>query len=126
YCKLQVLPGAFIPGLNKLKHLDSFLTVGFHHITALQHEGLSVWDTSQNIVSRSDIYLLFPTADGPGLIYWNGMVKHCGKNGCCVYCETKSRQKTQQSHYYLALLKPIDRACAGSNHDNINVFCIPP
>ncbi|KAF8834910.1 hypothetical protein BDN67DRAFT_992559 [Paxillus ammoniavirescens] len=110
YHKLQVLLGTFIPGPNKLKHLDLFLTIRFHHIAALLHEGLSVWDASLNIVSQSDIYLLFPTTDGPGLIYWDGMVRHCMKNSC----------RTQQSHYYPALLKPINRACIGSNHNNIN------
>ena len=126
YRKLQVLPGAFIPGPNKPKHLDSFLAIGFHHIAALQHEGLRVWDASQNIVSQPDVYLLFPTADGPVLVYWDGMVGHCGKNGCHVYCETRGRRKTRQSHYYPALLKPSDRACIGSDHNDINVFLIPP
>ncbi|KIO00041.1 hypothetical protein M404DRAFT_153506, partial [Pisolithus tinctorius Marx 270] len=52
----------------------------------------------------SDLYLLFTTADGPSLIYWNGMVGHSGKNGCHMHCGIVSRHKTQGKHYYLALL----------------------
>ncbi|KIK73020.1 hypothetical protein PAXRUDRAFT_21319 [Paxillus rubicundulus Ve08.2h10] len=112
----------FIPGPNKPKNLDSFLAVGLHHLAALQCKGLSVWDASRDIVFKPDLYFLYPTGDGPALVYWDGMVGHCGKNGCHVYCETKGRRKTRQSHYYPALLKPIDRACAGSDHADISVL----
>ncbi|KIK24141.1 hypothetical protein PISMIDRAFT_82983, partial [Pisolithus microcarpus 441] len=57
----------------------------------------------------SNLYLLFTTADGPGLVYWSGMVGHSGKNGCQMYCGILSRHRTQGKHYYLALLKPCDR-----------------
>ena len=56
------------------------------HLSALQNEGLKIWDTSRNDVFRSDIYFLFTTADEPGLVYWDGLVGHCGKNGCRLYC----------------------------------------
>ncbi|KIO08725.1 hypothetical protein M404DRAFT_133145 [Pisolithus tinctorius Marx 270] len=36
----------------------------------------------------SDIYLLFMAADGPSLIYWNGMVGFSGKNSCCMQSTT--------------------------------------
>lgn len=74
----------------------------------------------------SDIYLLYETADGPGLVYWDGMVGHCGKNGCRMYCGVRGRRKTDQNHYSAALLKPKDRACIGSDHDDVNVFRLPP
>ncbi|KIO07269.1 hypothetical protein M404DRAFT_51257, partial [Pisolithus tinctorius Marx 270] len=57
----------------------------------------------------SNVYLLFTTADRPGLIYWNGMVGHSGKNGCHMYCGAISRCKTNGKHYYPALLRPRDR-----------------
>ncbi|KIK25482.1 hypothetical protein PISMIDRAFT_9518 [Pisolithus microcarpus 441] len=66
---------------------------------------------------------LFP--DGPGLVYWNGMVGHSGKNGCRMYCGVLSRRKTQKKHYYLALLRPRDRCAAGSDHNDIDVFDLP-
>ncbi|KIK91404.1 hypothetical protein PAXRUDRAFT_149576 [Paxillus rubicundulus Ve08.2h10] len=86
YQKIHVRHGRFIPGPNKPKNLDSFLCIGVHHVTALQKEGLKIWDADCNLVFRSNLYLLFPTADGPGLVYWDGMVGHSGKNGCRIYC----------------------------------------
>jgi hypothetical protein len=38
-----------------------------------------IWDADHNLVFHSDVYLLFPTADGPGLVYWDRMVGHSGK-----------------------------------------------
>ncbi|KAF9220546.1 hypothetical protein BS17DRAFT_714109 [Gyrodon lividus] len=96
-----------------------------HHLAALQHEGLTIWDASQDQVFWSDLYLLSPTADGPALIYWDSFIGHCSKNGCRIYCGVLDCQKTHQTHYYPALLKPRDCACAGSNHPNYNAFKIP-
>ncbi|KAG1823587.1 uncharacterized protein BJ212DRAFT_1476455 [Suillus subaureus] len=78
----HVHPGGFIPGPNKPKNLDSFLIVGLHHLTALQNEGPVIWDSSRDVTFMSDLYLIFMTADGPRLIYWDGMVGHSRKNGC--------------------------------------------
>ncbi|KIO11941.1 hypothetical protein M404DRAFT_48044, partial [Pisolithus tinctorius Marx 270] len=44
YKKTHVLPGGFIPGPNKPKNLDSFLFIGMHNLSALQSEGLRIWD----------------------------------------------------------------------------------
>ncbi|KIK35849.1 hypothetical protein CY34DRAFT_26510 [Suillus luteus UH-Slu-Lm8-n1] len=119
------LDGGFIPGPNKPKNLNSFLIVSMHHLAALQNEGLTVWDTSHNTCFISDLHLLFTTADGPGLVYWDGMVGHSGKNGCRMYCGVTGRRKTQGTHYYPALLNPRDRCAAGSDHADINIFRIP-
>ena len=86
YRKHQVLPGGFIPGPNKPKNIDSFLIVGLHHLTVIQHEGLQIYDAHRGITFRSNPYLLYPTADGPGLVYLDGLVGHSGKNGCWIYC----------------------------------------
>ncbi|KAG2758145.1 hypothetical protein P692DRAFT_20867035 [Suillus brevipes Sb2] len=66
--------------------LDSFLFVRMHHLTALQKNGIKMWDASRDAVFTSDLHLLFRPADGLGPVYWDGMVGHGGKNGCCVYC----------------------------------------
>ena len=68
YKKCYVLPGGFIPGPNKLKNIDFFLFHGLHHLAALQNECLCIWDASQDVTFLSDLYLLFATADGPGLV----------------------------------------------------------
>ncbi|KIK78526.1 hypothetical protein PAXRUDRAFT_107159, partial [Paxillus rubicundulus Ve08.2h10] len=71
YHKLHVFPRGFIPCPNKPKNLDSFLFPGFHHLSTLQREGLPMWDPFTNAHYISNLYLLFTTADGPGLIYWD-------------------------------------------------------
>ncbi|KIJ59683.1 hypothetical protein HYDPIDRAFT_32907 [Hydnomerulius pinastri MD-312] len=109
YKKVHVCPGGFIPGPNKPGNVDSFLFPGMHHVAALQNEGLQIWDADEDVVYRSDIYLLFVTADGPGLVYWDG-----------------GRRKTNKSNYYPALLRPRDRACVGSNFPDVDVFNLPP
>jgi Transposase family tnp2 len=86
YKKKHVLPGGFIPGLNKPKNVDSYLFPGLHHLLALQCKGLRVWDASWNIVFVSKLLLGLATADGPGMAYLNGLVGHHGKNGCRLYC----------------------------------------
>jgi len=125
YKKVHVCPGGFIPGPNKPKNIDSFLFVGLHHIAALQREGLRIWDASQGRVFLSDLYLLFTTADGPGLVCWDGMVGHSGRNGCRVYCPTPGRRKINGTHYYPALLRPRGNCAPGSDHPDIDAFQLP-
>ena len=108
YRKLNVLPGSFIPGPKKPKNLDSFLFPGMHHLAAIQCEGLSMWDPLSDSRYSSYVYLLFTTADGPGLVYWDGMVGHSGKNGCHLYCGLPGRWKERAHRYYPALLCPCD------------------
>ncbi|KAG2746110.1 hypothetical protein P692DRAFT_20637784, partial [Suillus brevipes Sb2] len=44
YQKKYVLPGGFIPGPNNPKNVDSFIFPGMHHLSALQKEGLRIWN----------------------------------------------------------------------------------
>ncbi|KAF8833937.1 hypothetical protein BDN67DRAFT_992757 [Paxillus ammoniavirescens] len=112
YHKLHVLPGGFIPGPNKLKNLNSFLFPGFHHLAALQHEGLPMWDPLTDLRYISGLYLVFTTANGPVLVYWDGMVRHSGKNGCRLYCGVQGRHKENGTDYYPALLCLCDHIVA--------------
>lgn len=50
YKKHYVIPGGFIPGPNKPKQVNSFLFPGLHHISALQKEGLKLWDANREIM----------------------------------------------------------------------------
>jgi hypothetical protein len=125
YRNVNVLPGRFIPGPNKPKNLDSFLFPGLHHLAALQNEGLTIWDASSTTTFRSYPYLMFITADGPGLVHLNGTVGHSGKNRCRMYCGILSQRKRDGTHYYPALLMPWDHCAEGSDHPDINVFHLP-
>ena len=126
YRKLNVLPGSFIPGPKKPKNVDSFLFPGMHHLAMIQCKGLSMWDPFSDSRYSSYVYLLFTTANGPGLVYWDRMVGHSSKNGCHLYCGLPGRQKERTHCYYPALLCPRDRVSKGSNHADINVFSLPP
>ncbi|KIK80002.1 hypothetical protein PAXRUDRAFT_16026 [Paxillus rubicundulus Ve08.2h10] len=92
---------------------------------SLQHEGLPMWDPLTDSRYISHLYLLFTTADGPGLVYWDGMVGHSGKNGCRVYCGVLGRCKDHGTHYYHALLCPRDHTVAGLDHNDIDAFELP-
>lgn len=91
-----------------------------HHLAALQNEGLRIWDAWRDIVFISNPFLIFVTADGPGLVYFDGMVGHSGKSGCRLYCGLLGRRKG--THYYPALLIPHHYAIAGSNHPDVSVY----
>ncbi|KAG2341728.1 hypothetical protein BDR05DRAFT_976854 [Suillus weaverae] len=118
--KQYVLPGGFIPGPNKPKNVDSFLFPGMHYLAALQNEGLHIWDAWCDVIFISNPFLIFVTADGPGLVYFDGMVGHSGKNGCRLYCGLLSHWKG--THYYPALLIPHRYTLSGSNHPDISVY----
>lgn len=118
YKKKYVLPSGFIPGKPKI--VDSFLFPGLHHLSALQHEGIKIWDASEDVVFQSKPFFALGTADGPGMTYLNGLVGHHGKHGCRLYCPVTGRHKPNGTHYYPALLKPINYEVEGSNHGDIS------
>lgn len=91
YKKKYVLPGGFIPG--KLKIVDSFLFPGLYHLSALQREGIQIWDALEDEIISSKPFFALGTADGPGMTYLNGLVGHHGKHGCHLYCPITGRHK---------------------------------
>lgn len=122
YKKKHVLPGGFIPGPNKPKNLDLFLFPGLHHLCALQREGLVIWDAAADRLFLSKLFLALNVADGPGMAFLNGLVGHHGKFGCRLYCPVPGRHKPNGSHYYPALLKPIDYVMPGCDHDDLSHY----
>ena len=114
YLKKRVLPGGFIPGPNKPKHPDSYLFPGLYHLSALQKEGLHMWDAAKQKFVTSHPFLCLATADGPGMAYLNGLVGHYGKNGCSLFCTLPGCHKQGGTHYYPALLKPDNFDVQGS------------
>ena len=141
YKKKHVLPGAFIPGPNKPKNIDSFLfpglyfiysiqasilyLLGLYHLCALQKEGLSVWNPILKELFKDHPFLALVTADGPAMAYLNGLVGHHGAFGCRLYCPVKGRRKEGGTHYYPALLKPSNYTVEGCTHDTISPSQIP-
>lgn len=120
YKKRYVLPGGFIPGPNNPKNTDSFLFPGFHHLAALQKEGLKVWDASRNCLFISRPFLYCGCADGPGSVHFTGLVGHQGAYPCRLYCGIRGRHKPGVPQYYPALLKPHGYDVHGCDHGDID------
>ncbi|KAF8805085.1 hypothetical protein BYT27DRAFT_7225102 [Phlegmacium glaucopus] len=115
----------FIPGPNKPKYPDTFLFPSLHHLSALQKEGLCMWDAIQQKIITSEPFLCLATADGPGMAYLNGLVGHHGKNGCRLFCTLPGRHKQGGTHYYPALLKPNNYSVQGCDHPDVDVYQLP-
>ena len=118
YKKKYVLIGGIIPGPHKPKIVDSYLFPGLHHVSALQKEGLPIWNASHNVVEISRPFFALGAADGPGMTYLNGLVGHHGKNGCRIYCSATGRHKPGISHYYPAFYKPYNYDVEGCSHND--------
>ena len=120
YRKRYVLPGGFILGPNDPKNSDSYLFPGFHHLAAIQKEGLNVWDgkDSWEFVSRPFLHL--GGADGPGSVHFTGLVGHHGAFPCRLYCDLKGRHVPGAGHYYPALHKPLNYTIARSDHPDVD------
>jgi Transposase family tnp2 len=121
YTKKQICPGGFIPGPHPPKHVESFLFPGLHHLTALQIEGLRIWDASQCQVFTSNPYFLIGATDSPGLIHLNGLVGHQGAYSCQFYCPLKGCWFAAARHYYPAHLKPDNYHAQGCNHADVDI-----
>lgn len=122
----NILPGGIIPGPNNPKHLDSFLFPGLAHISALQKEGMYIWDAYDRVVILSFIILLLVLADAVAMAELSGSVGHHGKKGCRIFCTLFGRNKPGGPHYYPVLLRPNDSNVNGSNHPSFDINNLPP
>ena len=99
FSKARVAPGGAIPGPNNPKVMESYLYPSFHHLAALQREGLLIWNATTDIHYLSHPFLYLKTADAPAIIYMNGLVGHRSKIGCRHHCNIKGRLRGKR--YYL-------------------------
>jgi hypothetical protein len=121
YKKHSIIPAGFVPGPKAPVNTESFLLPSFRHFSALQKEGLKVWDgrMQQEVTSRP--FFMFGTADTLGLPIISGLVGHSGSHGCRLYCGFRGRRKIGGSMYYAAALKPENYNVAKSSHPDIDV-----
>jgi hypothetical protein len=119
YKKKFVIPAGFVPGPQKMKDGDSFLYPILYHISALQNEGLRIWDSSTESHIPRSIPFVFVTADGPAMAMVSGMVGHSGKYGCRLYCGIPGRRRDRDGHYYPAMLKPNSYGVVGCDHEDV-------
>ncbi|KAL0057164.1 hypothetical protein AAF712_016206, partial [Marasmius tenuissimus] len=117
YKKKYFIPSSIFPGPNNLKVMESFLYIGLRHISVVANAGgLRLWDAYQDKMIKSRIFILFSFADCSGMVYWNGLVGHTGKVGCCFWCPLVGRRKPKQHTYYPILFKLTWLAVPGSSH----------
>jgi hypothetical protein len=120
YRKRFVIPGGFISGPNKPKHSDSYVYPSLYHISALQREGLRIWDAStHSYITNSTPFIMLATADGPAMANMTGMVGHSGKYGCRLYCGLSGRHREGDCHYYPLMQKPNNYSVVGCDHPDI-------
>lgn len=123
YKKMFIIPTGFVPGPNKPIIIESFLLPSFRHFSALQKNGLRIWDGRRQEEYTAHPYWLFGTADTPGLTTLSGLVGHGGRLGCRLFCGFPGRRKG--SKYYPAALKPINYNVANSSHPDVDVDHLP-
>jgi hypothetical protein len=121
----NILPGGIIPGPGKPKNLDSFLFPGLAHVSAIQKEGLHIWDGYNRVEAVSFLFLLLALADSLGMAELSGSVGHHGKKGCRLLCELVGRNKPGGPHYYPALLQPLGRTNPSCNHPDVDITKLP-
>ena len=120
----HILPGGIIPGPGKPKDIDSFLFPGLAHLSALQRDGLKVWDGYRNEKYVCFLFLLLVLADAVAMAELSASVGHHGKRGCRLLCRFSGRNKVGGSHYYPALLCPRDFDNPASDHPDVDVHSI--
>ena len=125
--KIQnILPGGIIPGPDSPKDLDSFLFPGLAHVSALQREGLPLWDGYRRQRAISFLFLLLVLADAVAMAQLSGSVGHHGRKGCRLLCGFIGRNKAYGSHYYPALLRPHGfENHRTSSHPDIDIHALP-
>ena len=103
--------------------MESFLYPGFHHLAAIQREGLAIWNAATDTQYLSHPFFYLNTANAPAIIYINGLVGHRGKVGCRFHCGLKGRRKPRAKQHYPALLKPDNYyTVSGCDHPDIDIF----
>ena len=103
----NILPRGVIPGPGHPKNLDFFLFPGLAHVSAVQREGLRLYDSYHCKVVTSQVFVLLALADCIGMAELSGSVGHHGRRGCRLLCEFEGCNKLGGPHYYPVLLQPL-------------------
>jgi hypothetical protein len=122
----NILPGGVIPGPEAPGDIESFLFPGLAHVSALQKEGLHIWDAYHRQLILSFIFVLLVLADTIAMTPISGSVGHQGHKGCWLLCGLIGRNKKRGSQYYPALLRPFGfEDHPSSSHDDLIATDLP-
>ena len=100
----NILPGGIIPGPKGPENLDSFLFPGLAHVSALQKEGLKIWDSYSHNFALSMLFIFLVLVDAVAMAKLTRLVGHHGRMGCHPLCSMEGRNKKGGSHFYPAML----------------------
>lgn len=122
----NILPGGVIPGPRPPGNIESFLFPGLAHLSALQKEGLHIWDAYHQRVVLSVVFLLLVLADAVAMADLSGSVGHHGRKGCRLLCGLVGCNKVRGAHYYPVLLQPSGfENHRTSSHPDIDITNLP-
>ena len=121
----NIIPGGIIPGPKNPKHLDSFLFPGLAHVSAVQKDGMRIWDGYERTAALCYLIIFLILADAVAMAELSGSVGHHGKKGCRILCGLFGRNKPGGPHYYPALLRPLNSDVDGSNHPDFDINNLP-
>ena len=121
----NILPGGIIPGPKAPDHLESFLFPGLAHISALQKEGLKLYDLYTQKIRVTIIIIFLILADAVAMAKLTGSVGHHGRKGCRLLCDLPGRNKPGGSHFYPVMLRPTDTDNPSSSHPDIDINRLP-
>lgn len=126
YKKQFVLPAGFVPGPNKPENIPSFALPSWRHCSALQKQGLPIWDGNRKVIATSWPFFYCCGSDAVASPISSGQVSHGGKKGCRENCNMPGRRKPGASMYYPALLRPLNYDVAGCSHPDIDPKTLEP
>ena len=96
------------------------------HLSALQQEGLAIWDAHHQKCAISFLFLLLVLADAIGMAMISRSVGHHGRKGCRLFCGLFRHNKKKGSHYYPALLRPHNfEDHQTSSHLDVDINSLP-
>lgn len=122
----HVLIAGCIPGPNAPQNMDSFLFPCLYHLAAIQNDGgLVVYDGQNSELFRTQLRLVFVTADCIAMAEITHWVGHHGRYSCRIFCGLPGRHKAGAPHYYISLLKPDNYSVRGSSHPDIDITNLP-
>ena len=122
----NIIPGGVIPGPEPPGNIESFLFPGLAHLSALQKEGLHIWDAYNKRAALSLLFLILVLADSVAMAELSGSVGHHGRKGCRLLCGLVGRNKVRGAHYYPALLRPLGfENQRTSSHPDVDITNLP-
>ena len=89
----NILPGGVIPGPDAPGNIESFLFPGLAHLSAIQKEGLQIWDAHHQQAVLSFVFLLLVLVDAVAMAVLSGSIGHHGRKGCQLLCGFSGRNK---------------------------------